>query len=111
MDKRYAEPSPAQQVERRREVLSHIHDHPELPIHRVVSLLRGGLRFTLSEYSRLTGVSARVIQDIEQGRGNPTLGTVEKLLAPFGLKLAVVSSRIPSTPGSATRGPEERTGE
>ena len=77
MDKRYAEPSPAQQVERRREVLSHIHDHPELPIHRVVSLLRGGLRFSLSEYSRLTGVSARVL----------------------------------STRSSATRGPEERTGE
>lgn len=95
MDKRYAEMSPAEQVERRREVLSHIQARPELSVDQVVSLLRGELRFTLSEYSRLTGVSARVIQDIEQGRGNPTLGTVEKLLAPFGLKLAVVSSRAP----------------
>lgn len=93
MDKRYAEMSPAEQVERRREALSHIQARPELPIDRVVALLRSELRFTLSEYSRLTGVSARVIQDIEQGRGNPTLGTVEKLLVPFGLKLAVVSPR------------------
>lgn len=95
MDKRYAEMSPVEQVERRREVLGHIRARPELPIDQVVSLLRGELRFTLNEYSRLTGVSARVIQDIEQGRGNPTLGTVEKLLTPFGLKLAVVSSRAP----------------
>lgn len=82
MDRRYAELSPAEQVARRREVLSHIHDHPELPIHRVVSLLRGGLRFTLSEYSRLTGVSARVL-----------------------------STRSSATRSSATRGSEERTGE
>ena len=66
MDKRYAQMSPAEQVERRREVLSHIQARPELSVDQVVSLLRGELRFTLSEYSRLTGVSARVIQDIEQ---------------------------------------------
>lgn len=93
MDKRYTETSPAEQIERRREILGRIQAEPGAPIKQVVSLLRRELRFTLSEYSRLTGVSARVIQDIERGRANPTLETVEKLLAPFGLKLGVVSSR------------------
>lgn len=95
MDKRYAGTSAAEQVERRREILGRIQADPGLPIKQVVALLRRELRFTLSEYSRLTGVSARVIQDIESGRGNPTLGTVEKLLRPFGLRLGVVSARPP----------------
>ena len=56
---------------------------------------REALGLSLEQVAEAQHLRPSVIQDIEQGRGNPTLGTVAKLLAPFGLKLAVVSSRAP----------------
>ncbi len=44
---------------------------------------------TQPEYARFVGVSPRVLIDFERGVGNPTLRTIEKLLAPFNLELTV----------------------
>ncbi|MDB4996887.1 MAG: hypothetical protein JWM74_4319 [Myxococcaceae bacterium] len=40
-------------------------------------------------YAQLTNVSPRVLIDLERGVGNPTLRTLTKLLAPFGLEVTV----------------------
>jgi transcriptional regulator with XRE-family HTH domain len=42
-----------------------------------------------TEYARLVGVSPRVLMAFERGVGNPTLKTIEKLLAPFDLEVTV----------------------
>lgn len=44
------------------------------------------------EYARLCGVAPRVLAEIEAGRGNPRLDTLEKLSKPFGLRIGVVTS-------------------
>jgi len=93
MDKRFAHPDPHEQLERRRQLLKSLQDNPGQPVAQVIALLRKELRMTLAEFSVLTSVSPRIIHAIEHGKGNPTLGTVEKLLAPFGLSLGVVARR------------------
>lgn len=40
-------------------------------------------------YAKLVGVSPRVLIEFERGIGNPTMKTLQKLLAPFGLELTV----------------------
>jgi len=90
MDKRYTQLSPHEQLARREAVYQFIADRPGQPLAKIVTLLRKELRLTLEEMSRLTGVSVRVIHNIENGQGNPTLGTAGKLLEPFGLRLGVV---------------------
>jgi DNA-binding XRE family transcriptional regulator len=40
-------------------------------------------------YAKLVGIAPRALIDFERGVGNPTVKTLEKLLAPFGLELTV----------------------
>ncbi len=47
---------------------------------------------TQAEYAELVGVAPRIIIDLERGVGNPTLKTLEKIGAPFGLRIAFRST-------------------
>lgn len=42
------------------------------------------------QLSNLSGISTRTIQLVEQGKGNPTLETMIKLIDPLGLRLELV---------------------
>jgi len=42
------------------------------------------------EFCQMVGISLSTLRKIEQGRGNVTVATLDKVLAPFGLSLAVV---------------------
>lgn len=54
-----------------------------------------------AEYAtRILKIYPRVLMDIENDRGNPTLETLEKVAKPFGLKVAFVRQK-----------PEAREGE
>ncbi len=48
---------------------------------------------TQAEYAKLVGIAPRVLIDLERGVGNPTLKTLEKLAAPFGLCVSLVRIR------------------
>jgi transcriptional regulator with XRE-family HTH domain len=48
---------------------------------------------TQAEYAEMVGVSARALIDFERGAGNPTMKTLEKVLAPFNLELTVRARR------------------
>ena len=50
------------------------------------------------EYAALCGVAPRVLADIEAGRGNPRVDTLEKLLKPFGYRVGVVA--VPTSPAA-----------
>jgi XRE family transcriptional regulator, regulator of sulfur utilization len=91
MDKRYKPLTPLEQLEARRRLLQEIADHPARPIPEVIRQIRMTLRLTIVDYARLCGISARALQDIERKQASPTLATVDKLLKPMSLKLAVVS--------------------
>ncbi len=52
--------------------------------------MRKSIGLTQVEYAKLAGVAPRVLIDLERGVGNPTLKTLEKLAAPFGLQVGLV---------------------
>jgi hypothetical protein len=43
------------------------------------------------EYARLCKVAPRVLADVEAGRRNVQVETLEKLLRPFGYRIGIVS--------------------
>ena len=89
MDKRY-NPLPAfEEIEMRRTLLDEIQEQPGMSLMTALRTLRTRTRLTVAEYSKITGVAARTIQNIEAGRVSPTIKTADKLLRPFGLSMGV----------------------
>lgn len=56
-----------------------------LQLPEAVRRMRRITGMTQTEYARLIGLAPRVLMDIERGRANPRLDTLEKLAKPFGL--------------------------
>jgi predicted transcriptional regulator len=42
------------------------------------------------QYAEMVGVSKKIIADFEIGKGNPTVGTLNRLFAPIGFKAGLV---------------------
>ena len=98
MDKRYTPLSPIEQLQQRIALLDTIQQQPDIPLAQAIRQLRTGLRLTVQEYSRLTGVAPRTIHAIEAGNANPAINTVSKLLQPFGLTLGITQTTPHSRP-------------
>lgn len=50
--------------------------------------MRKILGMTQKDYAeKVAGVSPRILSEFENGSGNPTLATLEKIASPFGLKV------------------------
>ncbi len=64
-------------------------DRGELDLRDAVRRMRKIAGRSQAEYARLVGVSPRVLIEFERGIGNPTIKTIEKMLAPFGLELTL----------------------
>ncbi len=93
MDKRYKPLPAAEQLRQRVALLDEIAMQPGMPLPQAVRTLRTGMRLTVPEYARLTGVAVRTIHEIEAGKANPSLMTANRLLSPFGLVLGVVQQQ------------------
>lgn len=89
MDKRYKPLPLNEEIEMRKALLDEIREHPGMPLMTALRTLRTRTRITVAEYSRMTGVAERTIQNIEAGRVSPTIKTADKLLQPFGLSMGV----------------------
>lgn len=61
-----------------------------LSLAEAVRRMRRIVGMTQTEYARLIGIAPRVLMDIERGKANPRLDTLEKLAKPFGLKVGFV---------------------
>ncbi|MGO8994467.1 MAG: helix-turn-helix transcriptional regulator [Polyangiaceae bacterium] len=61
----------------------------DLGLVEAVRMMRKIAGKTQAEYATLVGVSPRVLIDFERGVGNPTVKTLEKILAPFNLEITV----------------------
>lgn len=77
-----------------REILSaereRFHDqlmNGELSLAQASRRMRELVDLDQDEYARLVGVAPRTLIDLEGGKGNPTLKTLQKIGKPFGLKL------------------------
>jgi DNA-binding XRE family transcriptional regulator len=73
-------------------------DAGDIGLVEAVRMMRKIAGKTQAEYARLVGIAPRVLIDFERGVGNPTLRTLAKILAPFGLELGV--RRRADRPGS-----------
>lgn len=67
----------------------------KLPLTDGVREMRAIAGMTQEDFARHRGVSARVVKALELGQGNPTVATLNRIGAFFGLEVAFVSVRRP----------------
>lgn len=58
---------------------------------------RSFLRISQLDLAEMAGISLATVKDIERGKGNPSLGTVAKILDVLGLE---IEYRVRRTPAS-----------
>ncbi|WP_230958570.1 helix-turn-helix domain-containing protein [Burkholderia territorii] len=90
MDKRYNAMSLPDQLALRRQAIEDVLAHPEWSLRESVRHLTQTMRLTSAEMAKLAGVSTKTIQDIEQGRSDGTVQTMNRIFGMLGLKLGVV---------------------
>ncbi|CAG9265612.1 MULTISPECIES: helix-turn-helix domain-containing protein [Burkholderia] len=90
MDKRYNAMSLPDQLALRRQAIEDVLAHPEWSLRESVRHLKQTMRLTSAEMAKLAGVSTKTIQDIEQGRSDGTVQTMNRIFGMLGLKLGVV---------------------
>lgn len=75
----------------------------DIDIREATRKMRKILGMTQKEYAKkIVCVSPRILSEFENGSGNPTLATLEKIASPFGLKVTFLppeSWRINMTEG------------
>lgn len=103
MDKRYNTLPIPEQLELRRQAIDDVLSHPEWSLAQAVRHLKKTMRLTSAEMARLSGVAYRTMQDIEQGRSEGSVQTMNRIFGMLGLKLAV--ARIARAPEDAAPGP------
>jgi DNA-binding XRE family transcriptional regulator len=93
MDKRFKTVSIPQQLLMRKQAIDDILAHPEWDLRQTVRHLKTILRLTSAELAKLAGMSCRALQDIEQGRSQGTVKTLNSILGVLGLRLGAVRAR------------------
>ena len=98
-DKRLNRTGTAEETIRRREFMSAIPTTSQ-ELGDMVRSLRRFSRLTQSEFASRIGVAVNILKEIERGRGNPTIETMNKIGKPFGLKVSLVrmDPRVGSVP-------------
>ena len=60
----------------------------DIDIREATRQMRKILGMTQKEYAKkVADISPRILSEFENGTGNPTLATLQKMAAPFGLKV------------------------
>jgi DNA-binding XRE family transcriptional regulator len=90
MDKRYNTIAPADQLELRRQAVEDVLAHPEWSLPQAIRHLKKTMCLTTAEMAKVSGVAYRTLQDIEQGRSEGSVQTMNRVLGMLGLKLGVV---------------------
>jgi len=93
MDKRFHTMSLVEQLALRQQAVDDVLAHPEWPLAQAVRHLKKTMRLTTAEMAKLSGVAYRTMQDIEQGRSEGSVQTMNRIFGMLGLKLAV--ARMP----------------
>lgn len=77
---------------RRREFYAAV-DSGEMTLQQLLKLFRKMLGMNQREFAKFVEVSPRIIMAFEQGTGNPTIATVEKMFKGSGLQLTLGRKR------------------
>ena len=96
MDRRYHRMTLPEQLALRRQAVDDVLAHPDWTLREAIRHLKRTMRLTSAEFAALSGVACRTVQDIEQGRSEGSVQTMNKLLGVLGLKLAVARAYPPA---------------
>lgn len=107
MDKRFTALSVPEQLALRKMAIEDVVAHPEWSLAEAVRHLKKTMRLTTQEMAKLSGVSYRTMQDIEQERSEGSVQTMNRIFGMLGLKLSV--ARIPTDTKPAPIGPSSAT--
>lgn len=100
MDKRYKPITLAEQVKMRRQAVDDILSHPEWPLADAVVHIKKTLRLTTADFARMARISFRTMQDIELGRSQGTVKTLNSVLGVLGLRLGITKNEPLRAPQS-----------
>ena len=78
------------EVEALRERLAALVPEAQSDVALLVKTMRLATRRSQAEYARLCGVAPRVLAQIEAGRTNVQVESLQKLLRPFGYRVGIV---------------------
>ena len=65
----------------------------QLSLGEAVKLMQKVSRLTQPEFAAHRGVSTRVLKEIQAGKANPTVETLNKIASVFGLEVGFVAKR------------------
>ncbi|MBP8145924.1 MAG: helix-turn-helix transcriptional regulator [Inhella sp.] len=92
MDKRLKPVAPEQSLQERQALHAALREGT-LALPEAVKRLRRLSRLTQPEFAAHRGISVQALRQIESGRGNPTVETLDKIVAVFGLQVGFVPRR------------------
>jgi transcriptional regulator with XRE-family HTH domain len=61
----------------------------QLDLIKIIKSRRESLAITQEDLAELSGVGLRTLKQFERGKGNPTLGTLQKLSDVLGLEVTI----------------------
>jgi DNA-binding XRE family transcriptional regulator len=100
MPRRSTKKRKPEEIRREKEALYADIDRGLLTIGQATRRMRKIVGMTQTEYAeKILKIYPRVLMEIERGRGNPTLETLQKIARPFGLKVGFVAKKS-HLPGS-----------
>lgn len=102
MDKRYTALPLTQQLALRRKAIDDVLAHPQWTPVEAIRHLKTTMRLTSAELAKLSGIGYRTLQDIETGKSQGTVQTMNQVLGVLGLRLGVVSA-APAKPRDGAR--------
>ena len=94
-DKRVKHPVDPEAARTRREAFYNAVTAGELTVGEAVAAMRKISRLTQTEFAKHRGISVQALRQIENGRGNPTVETLDKVASIFGLQVGFVPKRLP----------------
>lgn len=89
MDKRFKPASPEESIRERQELFDAL-KRGTLPLSEAVKRMRRLTKLTQPEFAAHRGVSVKALRQIESGQGNPTVETLNKIGAIFGVEVGFV---------------------
>jgi transcriptional regulator with XRE-family HTH domain len=85
MSRRRTEPSLDERLALKEKILS-----GELTIGQSIRAIRKQIGFTQPQFAQLVGIYPRVLLEIENDRGNPTMATLNRILEKLGFQVGIV---------------------
>lgn len=62
----------------------------DLPFPKCIREMRTAIGLSQADFAKMTGLTIRMVAEIEKGRANPTLETILRLASPFGLQVGLI---------------------